>query len=199
MHQDHTGRHEGTARGATGGPRGEATGGHEGGSRGDHMGPRGGRMGGPRGATRGHEGHKGRAHGARRGHGGHEWGPRGPQGATGEAMRGEVCLGTTDGSGRAEPGHTSCDSWSPAGGSQRAARVSEGCPRLRPGHSTGGKQIDAQRYLETCPPTTTFQLRAPGVRPRMLAGDADTHPPWTSSCSNFGQRWRWWLKIQESA
>lgn len=173
------GGHEGRPHGETmRGPHRETTqGGHKG-ARGETTWGQEGATGATRGATRG--GGTGRGH-------------------KGEAMRGEVCLGTTEGSGRAEPGHTSCSSWSPAGGSERAARVSEGCPRLQPGHSTGGEQTDAQRYLETCPPTATFRLRAPGVRPRMSAGDADARPPQTSSCYNFGQRWRWWLKIQESA
>lgn len=73
----------------------------------------------------------GRPRGAR---GGHEGRPRGAKWGGYAGHQGEVCLGTTEGSGRAEassqPGRTPCYSWSPAWGAQRRARVSEGCPRL---------------------------------------------------------------------
>lgn len=96
--------------------------------------PRGGAIwGGHEGACGGHEGrgHKG-AHGeATRGR---------PQGAKrgghdGEAMgatQGEVCLGTTEGSGRAEassqPGRTPCYSWSPARGTRGEQGSMRGVP-----------------------------------------------------------------------
>ena len=91
------------------------------------------------------EGHAERPHGGPRG-GGHEGGPYGeatrgrPQGAKrgghdGEAMgatQGEVCLGTTEGSGRAEassqPGRTPCYSWSPARGTRGEQGSMRGVP-----------------------------------------------------------------------
>ena len=117
---------EGHAERPRGGPRG---GGHEGGPYGEatrgHVGAMRGHMGATRGGHKGAHGEatRGRPQGAKRG--GHD----------GEAMgatQGEVCLGTTEGSGRAEassqPGRTPCYSWSPARGTRGEQGSMRGVP-----------------------------------------------------------------------
>lgn len=117
-------------------------------------------------------------------------------GATGCRPHGERCVsGTLKVPAGLRPAHSQDApplQPEPSLGHPEGNKGQRGDPRRWPGCLTGGLQTRCTASPGNLRPNNDLSTQSPRGVVQDVTGDADAHPPWTSSRSNFGQRWRWW-------